>query len=114
MAQCWYLPIVLVEQFIICKHLFHCANRIRNYSIRILCHQHKSTKAQIVAGIVPMTQVNLIWAGLNADVHGAATSLPVTTVVMESRGGILLIFKVQQCALNFKWGKGGVLSVFCS
>ena len=72
-------------------HLKHCA-----ISITSLCQQNKeiipsaycaiSTKAQIVAGIVPMAQTNLIWAGLNADVHGAAASLPATIVVMGSHG----------------------------
>ena len=36
--------------------------------------------------IVPMAQINLILAGLNAGVRSAAASLPATTVVMGGHG----------------------------
>ena len=50
-----------------------------------------------------MAQTNLIWAGLNADVHGAAASLPATIVVMlwGAMGVDFLGFKVQMFTLIF-------------
>lgn len=59
-----------------------------------------------------MAQINLIWAGLNADVRSAAASLPATTGVIdnllsESHGGILSRFQgtaVTVC-IKFLMGK---------
>ena len=52
-----------------------------------------------------MAQTNLIWAGLNADVHGAAASLPATIVVMGSHRCGLFGFYGTDVYFNFLMGK---------
>ena len=54
-----------------------------------------------------MAQIDLIWAGLNAGVRGAATPLPATTVVMGSHGCMLSGLQGSAELLEFLSGENG-------